>query len=125
MMTVSLRLTPSQLEKVDEAAARLGLDRARWMRAVIYAQLAREAGGEAEPASSSTTINGPAAWITRSTTTVRHVRGLLTAFENANVDNYAAVRILAVDDERGVSLPNGAVITRANLPLEGIVYIPE
>ena len=123
-MNVSIRLSPSQVAKVDEAASQLGLDRGRWMRAVIYSQLARE--GVPEPdEQEAETLQGPAAWITRRRTSVRHIRGLLRAFDNAGLDSHAEVRIYEVDSRRAVSLPNGAIVTQSNLPPEGILFVPD
>lgn len=63
-------------------------------------------------------------WITRQSTTVRHIRGLLKRLEEADALDYADVKILTIEDERGVSLPDGQVLTLDNLPAEGLLFIP-
>jgi hypothetical protein len=64
-------------------------------------------------------------WITRQTTTVRHIRGLLKRLEEANALDYAEVKILTIEDERGVLLPDGQVLTLDNLPAQGLLFIPD
>ncbi len=39
MVSVNLRITPRQLARLDDLVARLGLDRSRYIRALIYADL--------------------------------------------------------------------------------------
>jgi hypothetical protein len=79
-------------------------------------------------------------WITRQVTTVRHIRGLLEGLQAAGALDYAEVKIMAVDDERGVLVPRKAIssiadqivelagdvlITAENLPPEGILWVAE
>jgi hypothetical protein len=81
-----------------------------------------------------------ALWITRQITTVRHIRGLLAGLESAGALDYAELKIMVVDDERGVLVPREAVssigdqsvelvgdvvVTAENLPPEGILWLPE
>jgi len=65
-----------------------------------------------------------ATWITRQRTTVRHIRGLLDSLEAAGALEYAEVTIMAVDDQRGVTLASGQLLTQDNLPAEGILMLP-
>jgi hypothetical protein len=79
-------------------------------------------------------------WITRQVTTVRHIRGLLAGLEAADALDFAEVKIIAVDDERGAMVPRQAVssiagksvepsgdvlITAGNLPPEGILWVAD
>jgi hypothetical protein len=41
MVTVNLRLAPSQLARLDARVAEMGLDRSRYIRALIYWDLAQ------------------------------------------------------------------------------------
>jgi hypothetical protein len=66
-----------------------------------------------------------AVWITRQSTTVRHIRGLLEGLTAADALDYAEVKILTVEDERGVALPGGQVLTLDNLPAEGVLLFPD
>jgi hypothetical protein len=66
-----------------------------------------------------------ATWITRQSTTVRHIRGLLKQLEETEVLDYAEVKIMSIEDECGVSLPDGQVLTLDNLPAQGLLFIPD
>lgn len=66
-----------------------------------------------------------AVWITRQTTTLRHLRGLLERLEQLEAVDYAQVKIMTVDEERAVELPWGVILTLDNLPAEGILAVPE
>ena len=66
-----------------------------------------------------------AVWITRGTTTVKHIRGLLEGLEKAESLEYAQLRILTVDDEQGVRFGDGILITQDNLPPEGLLIFDQ
>lgn len=69
-------------------------------------------------------------WITRRHTTVRHIRGLAEALDQADALAYAEVRIMPVDDEHGAELPGGMPLTMPDgttltVPPEGQVFTME
>lgn len=112
---------------------RLSLDR-HW-RTPVPDRRALASAGEARGMTTTQTI-----WITRQVTTVRHIRGLLEGLEAAGALDFAEVKIMAVDDERGVVVPREAVasiadgdvelagdvlVTADNLPPEGILWVAE
>jgi hypothetical protein len=66
-----------------------------------------------------------ALWVTRATTTVRHIRGLLEGLEGANALDYAQVTIMAVGDEGAIVLPGGKVIQQIDLPVQGLLILPD
>jgi hypothetical protein len=75
-----------------------------------------------------------AVWITRETTTVRHLRGLLEQLESNEALDYAQVKIVAVpgDMSGGVQIPGEylssgqpALFTDADLPPQGLLLFSD
>jgi hypothetical protein len=64
-----------------------------------------------------------AIWITYQETTVRQLRALVKSLDEANALDYAQVKIMAVDDESALVLPNGQVLAVDNLPAQGILIV--
>lgn len=75
-----------------------------------------------------------ATWVTRETTTLRHLRGIVESLDARGAVSLSQIKIMVVPDNlsSGVVLdgslfPNGEgrIVTADNLPAEGLLFIPE
>jgi hypothetical protein len=66
-----------------------------------------------------------AVWITRQTTTLRHLRGLLERLEQVDAVEYTQIKILTVEEEHAVEMPSVQVLTLDNLRAKELLAVPD